>query len=202
MMAERPTNPRIDAAAAAAMAENRASTRLPDSSRDDGREPQRTPVVRARRPRDRRFEIPEYMRRRGLDYFWAAETVLNQKNPLLVEYARSGWKLARAKDYPDLVGSDEDIDQELLAMGQQHRMGPDDPIRDSGMILVVRDQSLSQRSRDNDLFEARRQINDKMSVMREVSQRAIGQRTQLERRWQVGTGSVPSELLPEPSATL
>jgi hypothetical protein len=198
----------LDATAAAhiaskraqAMQERRSAPQLADSARDDGRAPQRDPVYRAPRPRDRRFEVPDYMRRRGLDYFWAAELVLNQKNPMLRNYAEAGWRLARAKDYPEIAGLGGDVDQDLMELGMAHKAGPDDPIRDSGMILLVRDQALSDRSRRNDLYEANRQINDKMNVMRAISEHAIGPRTQLERKMYVSDR--PPADLPETEAHL
>lgn len=170
--------------------------RQAEAVRDDGREAQRDPVYQRPRARERRYDIETSMRRRGLDYFWGATKVLGQPNPRLREFMRAGWRVARARDYPEIAGLDMKIDRELIDLKIMEQPTADGPIIDSDLMLLVRETRLSEESRENDRHEARQQMDDKMRAMRAESERAIGNKTRMESRY---TAGIPPEQVPDTS---
>ena len=123
---------------------------------------------------------------RGMDLMWAAVKVRGAPNQdRLNEFIRTGWRPARAQDYPEHSGFDVNANysQTLIELGFARKVGPDDPVINRDLMLMVRPKEMSQESRAEDQARADSQINDHMNRLRQVSSRQIGaQNTTVSRR--------------------
>jgi len=124
---------------------------------------------------------------RGMDYVWAALRVRGA--PLIDrynEFRAGGWEPCRAEDHPGHSGYKPDAnwshhDKFLADQGFIRKVGPDDPVIKGDMILMTRPENLSKESRGEDRARADQQVEDHLSRLRQVSRRAIGDKTRVSR---------------------
>jgi hypothetical protein len=171
------------------------------TGRDESRSVERDPLAdwgyETPVPRHMRFEIGPEALKKGFDHFWAATTIAGQPNPKLGEFWRAGWRPAAAKDFPKQSGLDLNVDQRMVELGFMKKVGPDDPIIDGGLMLVLRPMQLSTQSRKNDQYEADKALYDKTEALRQQSRRAIGDKTIMQRTF---TRGIPPDQVPDTEA--
>lgn len=171
------------------------------TGRDEARSVERDPIADwgYERPIERhlRFEMEQSAQKAGFDYFWAATKIAGQPNPKMGEYWRAGWRPARAADYPRLSGLDLNVDPRMVELGFMKKVKDDDPIIDGDLMLCLRPMQLSNQSRKNDQYEADKALYDKTEALRQQSLRAIGEKTQMSRRF---TRGIPPDQVPDTEA--
>jgi len=171
------------------------------SGRDEERSVERDPIAdwgyQTPIPRHMRFDMEASSQKAGFDYFWAATKIGGQPNPRMGEYWRAGWRPARAKDYPQQSGLDLKVDSRMVELGFMKQVGPDDPIVDGDLMLCLRPMQLSVQSRKNDQYDADKALYDKTEALRQQSQRAIGDKTLMSRKF---TRGIPPDQVPDTEA--
>lgn len=169
-----------------------------ETARVSAREPGRDAIrVRPREPHEL-YEIDPRQRPRDMDLMWAAVKVRGAPNQdRLNEFIRTGWRPARAEDYPEHSGYDVNgnYDDTLVELGFARRIGPSDPVVNRDLLLMVRPKQMSQESRREDEARANRQIDDHMNRLRQVSARQIGARNTVVRRETTRSSSPPPDLI-------
>lgn len=161
--------------------------RIPgDGQRDPIRPEFRDNIRQKPREPHELYAIDRQDQPRGMDLMWAAVKVRGAPNQdRLNEFIRTGWRPARAQDYPEHSGYDVNANysQTLIELGFARKVAPDDPVINRDLMLMVRPKQMSAESRAEDQARADTQINDHMNRLRQVSSRQIGaQNTTVSRR--------------------
>jgi len=148
-----------------------------DATRDSYREPIReAPRYKPREPHEK-YQVPESSIPKGMDAIWVATKVMGAKSPRLGEFVRSGWRPARAEDFPE--HSDYQLfDQSLIDMGIVPEVKPDGPVILGDQMLVLRPKHHTKRAEIEREEAARKQFDEHMKRVYDRSAREIGpQRT-------------------------
>lgn len=169
-----------------------------DGQRDSARTQFRDAVRQRPREPHELFAIDPHDQLRGMDHFFAAVKVRGASNQdRLNQFISTGWRPARAEDFPDISGYavNEQYSQTLVDLGFARRIGPDDPVINRDLMLMVRPKEMSRESRAEDQERADNQINDHMNRLRQVSSRQIGARNTTVRREVTRSTSAPPDLV-------
>lgn len=118
----------------------------------DARSPQRTEQrlpQRARGAEADRYYIRPEEKDPNFEYNWKAETVLGQENTEhLIQLEEKGWTTVHIKDIPRFGGS---------------RIGPDQPIRRGGQVLMKLPKEYAAEARMEDAAKAKEKVDNQMA---------------------------------------
>jgi hypothetical protein len=134
----------------------------------------------------------------GMDHFFAAVKVRGAPNQdRLNEFIATGWRPARAQDFPDISGYavNGQYSDTLVELGFARRVKPNDPVINRDMMLMIRPKAMSVQSRAEDQERADSQINDHMNRLRQVSARQIGPQNTTVSRRVTRSASAPPDLV-------
>jgi hypothetical protein len=174
------------------------STMPKDGQRDPIRPEFRDNIRQKPREPHEVYAIDRQDQPRDMDLMWAALKVRGAPNQdRLNEFIRTGWRPARAQDYPDHSGYDVNANysQTLIDLGFARRIAPDDPVVNRDLMLMIRPKEMSRESRAEDQARADGQINDHMNRLRQVSARQIGERNTTVRRQVSRSDRAPPDLV-------
>lgn len=169
-----------------------------DSQRDPVRPEFRENIRQKPREPHEIYHIDRQDFPRGMDLTWAAVKVRGAPNQdRLNEFIRTGWRPARAQDFPEHSGYDVNANysKTLIDLGFARRVEPDDPVINRDQMLMVRPKQMSEESRSEDQARADGQINDHLNRLRQVSARQIGARNTTVQRQVTRSDRAPPDLV-------
>lgn len=167
-----------------------------DATRSNGRSDARDGGrLRPREPHER-FLIDDKRRDPTRDYTWVSLACRGEPSSHLNDFFAAGWEPERAANFPRNSGIDVEVSKRLIELGHMKEVNPDDPIIDRNLMLCSRPKSLSQQSRNEDDARAGQQIDSHMARLRASSRRAIGDKTQIQRRM-MHREATPDGMIPD-----